>query len=133
MKVRIETVPHGAQRYSTVGDWLYDDDGTLVVRVSEGLTREQTACVAIHELVEAVACARFGVAENVVTMFDIAFENARCPNSTDEPGDCPDAPYYFAHQGASAVERVVGYVLGVHWPTYEKAMDALDAQKEESQ
>ena len=35
MKINIETIPHGDQRYPTVGDYWDDSDGVVQVRVSE--------------------------------------------------------------------------------------------------
>ena len=35
MKIIIETISSRNQRYPTPGDWLYDDDGTLRIKISD--------------------------------------------------------------------------------------------------
>ena len=34
MNITIKTIAHDKQRYDTVGDWWFDDEGDLQIRVS---------------------------------------------------------------------------------------------------
>ena len=52
MKITIETIPHAKQRYPTCGDWFFEPDGALQIKVSEEIGNPSAGLVAIHELVE---------------------------------------------------------------------------------
>jgi hypothetical protein len=119
MRIIIETIPHKAQRYETVGDWRKDQAGNLCITVSELNDWRLEALVAVHELIEALLCRADGVTEDEVDHFDFNF------NGEAEPGDDPDAPYYEQHQRASGYERLLAADLQVNWAEYEKAIDAL--------
>lgn len=131
MRILIETIPHSAQRYDTVGDWTVDCDGTVNIRVSELPTKnalfpEKFAfLVALHELVEWALCEARGVTPGVVDDFDIGWKPH---DGLKEPGEDDDAPYYEQHQMATGVERTVAAALGVNWAEYERALDALSGE-----
>lgn len=125
MKIIIETIPHEAQRYPTVGDWFfeYDPPGTeiLRIRVSNLSDWRREALIAVHELVEVLICKHRGISQQSVDEFDKAFE-ARVP---DEPGDEPSAPYVNEHCFATGVERLLAAELGVKWKEYEAELNRL--------
>ena len=56
MRIQIETVPHAQQRYETTGDWWWDPDDTLQMRVSALADWRHSVLIAVHELVEALLC-----------------------------------------------------------------------------
>jgi hypothetical protein len=126
MRILIETVPHGEQRYDTCGDWLEQPDGTWHIRVSElpakqALFPEKFAfLVAFHELVEMALCMAAGVTAAEVDSFDLTYAG-----SLAEPGDDIDAPYYRQHQMATALERTMAAQLDVDWGEYERAINEL--------
>lgn len=125
MKIIIETIPHEQQAYPTVGDWRYDPDGTLRIKVSEMSDWRHEACVAVHELVEVLMCKQAGVTVEMVDKFDKDFEAHRHPDSVEEPGDSMDAPYRLQHGIASGIERVLGAELGVDWNKYADEVEAF--------
>ena len=125
MKVIIKTIPHKKQRYETCGDWFRDKKGNLIINVSDMGDDRYAYLVAIHELVETLICEHDGIKEKDVTAFDIAFEKKSGPDSTDEPGDDPDAPYVRQQCIATAVERLLAAEIGVKWNHYADAIDAL--------
>ena len=49
MKINIETISHGQQRYPTPGDYWYDEEGTLQVRISDLGNELYEKMIAIHE------------------------------------------------------------------------------------
>ena len=124
MKIRIDSIPHGRQRYPTVGDWFYRGD-TLVVRVSKMSDPRYEQLVALHELVEVLLCKKRGITQKSVDAFDKAFEKARKPGNVDEPGDDPKAPYRKEHFFATNVERLMAAELGVDWNKYAVEVESL--------
>ena len=124
MRIVIETIPHGAQRYPTVGDWQFDrhpltGEDALYIKVSEFGSANMHMLVAVHELVEALLCKHRDIAEREVDQFDKAF------TGPGEPGDDMAAPYWQEHQFASGIERLLAAELGVNWVEYERLVDAL--------
>lgn len=130
MKITIQTIPHGEQRYETAGDWAFHDERNLVVYVSDVGNEYMEALIGIHEMIEALLCRKMGVPEESVTAFDMEYEKSRKEGDESEPGDDPKAPYRFAHQAANRVERVAARVLDVPWDLYERKIERL-FQKEE--
>jgi|SRR6267154_4336810 len=128
MKTIIETIQHNQQKYSTVGDWRNDPDGTLRIRVSDMRNEDYEFLVALHEMVEQHLCKRRGITVEAVDEFDIAFEKQRASSvaiSTAEPGDNRFAPYQSEHCTACGIERIVAAALGVKWSDYEEAINSL--------
>lgn len=126
MHVTIETILHSDHRPEagkTIGDWVWSDDGeSLTLRVSRTGDWRQDMCIAYHELLEALECKYRGITAEQVDAFDGPWKEH---DGLEEPGDDPQAPYYDAHQHAMVAEYHIANCLGVHWPTYEKAVDAL--------
>ena len=77
MKINIETIPHGDQRYPTVGDYWDDENGVMQVRVSDMKDWRYEALVVIHELVEMFLTKHRGIPEHEISEFDIKFEQSR--------------------------------------------------------
>lgn len=137
MKILIETIPHSAQRYPTVGDWQWTpqswpkspplSEPVLRIRVSEMSNWRYEALVGLHEAIEALLCKHAGVTEAQVDTFDKHFEIERLDRAgdTSEPGDHPDAPYYIQHKSATLIEKQLAVWLGVDWSIYESELDSL--------
>lgn len=115
----VETVPHGNQRYPTVGDFLTNENGTLEVRISGMSDWRYNRLIAIHEIVEATLCREAGITEASIDAFDMAFAGE------GEPGDDPSAPYRRQHLMATAIEKMLAAAMGVDWLAYEAAVNAL--------
>lgn len=124
MRFIVETIPHDHQRYPTCGDWWWDGD-TLQMRVSELGDWRMEACIAYHELFEALACLSAEVSQESVDAFDREYEANRKLGEKSEPGDDPRAPYYQQHQAAMVAERHLANVLGVRWVDYEERLGSL--------
>lgn len=118
LDVEIKTIPHGTQRYETVGDY-FEQDGKDMFRVSDCGNRKYEWMLAIHEMIEKALCESVGVTNEAIDDFDI--ENEDDP----EPGDRADAPYRDQHCFATAVERMLCAALGLSWADYEKALGEL--------
>ncbi len=125
LPISIKTIPHSEQRYSTCGDWFYDEEKTLCIRVSRMEDARYEFLVSLHELVEVKLCEWCGVSQKAVDDFDMAYEKNRAEGDESEPGDSPSAPYRVQHCLATGVERTVAAVMGVDWKSYEAAINAL--------
>lgn len=132
LTINIETIPHKQHRYPTVGDWFYDDQGVLQIRVSEMSDPRHEILVALHELDESVLCKTMDVSQRDADSFDISYEQEREAgqhDDLDEPGDDPKAPYHAQHVTASICERAKAQCLGVDWNKYAKELEELDSDE----
>ena len=125
MRITIETIHHSEQRYPTAGDWLFDPQGNLIIRVSDLGDWRYNALVGLHELVEVLKCKHDGVSQQEVDAFDKAYEKNRPQGDQSEPGDCPLSPYKQQHSLATGLERIMAAALDVDWKTYDEAIMAL--------
>ncbi len=113
MDIVIRTIPHGAQRYDTSGDWYFEGK-TLQIRVSARKGPDSEFLIALHELVESWLCLRRGITQEAVDRFDMGWDDA------GEPGEDPDAPYRSEHRFAEKLERTAARELGVDWEEHVK-------------
>lgn len=121
MKTIIETIPHDQQRYPTVGDWFYDAEGNLYIKVSKLSDTKREFLVKLHEYVEVKLCEEAGITQQQVDEFDVMFEDERekgIHSIDDEPGDDPRAPYRKQHFIATTIERIAAEALAVDWESY---------------
>ncbi len=116
MKIIIESIPASQQRYDTCGDWWFDQDGTLQLRVSSDdptlTTENHQLLVALHELVEAKLCQARGITQQQVDDYDMGSEQYFKENG-EEPGDQFDAPYRREHRFAMLIEHLMAHELGL--------------------
>jgi len=120
MNIEIVTIPHDQHRYTTAGDWFFDANGNLIIRVSDLGDWKREALLAIHELVEVLICKSDGVTQEQVDAFDFAWTD-----DENEPGDSPLAPYWKQHRIAMGIENLMAGALGVDWKAYEKQLEEL--------
>lgn len=103
-KMRLE-----AYRSEGCGDWYWDQEGNLQIRVAsttDAVDDDEVFLIALHELVEAKLCLKHGITEGAVDAFDKAFEG------DTEPGDAPLAPYRNEHRAAMLIEHAMALMLG---------------------
>lgn len=124
--LKIEIIDHDKQRYPTCGDWQIDADGVLTISVSRTPNPAHHWLVAVHEVVEALACCYAGITPKQVDAFDLAFEDSEL----FEPGDSTDAPYHKQHVLAEIVERTLAFFLGIEWFEYIATIAELFDEKE---
>lgn len=125
MNIKIEVIPHDQQRYPTVGDWFFEPNGDLTIKVSKMSDARFEALVAVHELVEVLICQHDGVTQEQVDAFDMEYERTRPEGDDSEPGDSVYAPYGKQHCIATAVERLLAAELGVSWKVYDDEVMSL--------
>lgn len=129
MEIKIQTIPHQEQRYNTVGDWYYDADGNLIIKVSKLSDKKREMLIAIHELVEVLCCEQDGIPQLIVDSFDMEYEKNRAADDDSEPGDSPRAPYHRQHCLATGIERILAAVWKVDWMDYEHELFCLPEVK----
>lgn len=125
MKIIIETIEHKDQRYPTVGDYKYLEDGTVYITVSSMGNEVFESLVGLHEFVEERLTKWRNIPEQSITDFDIEFENKRQDGNTDEPGFDIAAPYRAEHLAATGIEMMMAALAGVEWSTYDKTVNSL--------
>jgi hypothetical protein len=128
MKITIETIPHDQQRYSTVGNWIVEKDGTRHIFVSDMGNDDYAFLVGLHEMIEQRLCEKRKITQKQVDDFDKKFEADRAKGKhgeDDEPGDDPKAPYRREHFFATNIEALTCDQLGVNWQKYEAAVYSL--------
>lgn len=118
MIISIVTAPYPEMRYETAGDWQFHGRN-LHITVAELGDWKMEACVAFHELAEALICKYLGITEEAVDQFDFHFKG------DGEPGDDPSCPYRIPHRIASAVEFALALALDVNWKEYEERLEKL--------
>ncbi len=128
MDYRIMTIPHGEQRYDTVGDYWDEEDHETQFRISQMQNDDHEFLVAVHELIEYYLVKKRGIKIEDIDAFDIKFEKERAEGMhgpDDEPGFAPDAPYLREHTFATKFERMVADELGVNWEEYDNEVMSL--------
>lgn len=123
MEIHIKTIPQEKQRYKTVGDYWYDGEGILQIRVSDMGNEFYETMVVIHELIEEALTKKRGLTEPEIMAFDEAFERARAMGlrtPEEEPGFSNDAPYLREHTLATSVEMMMCALAGESWADYDR-------------
>lgn len=115
--IYIQFIPHNHQRYDTLGDWFYDPQGCIQVRVSndKGHSSEEQFLIALHELIELKLCQARGITQAQVDAFDMnvwpQLIQVGEANENAEPGDYISAPYCREHRFAMMIEHLVAHEL----------------------
>jgi len=126
MKIRIETIPHHAQRYDTPGDWVFTPSGDLVVWISELADQRMEFLLSIHETIEAILCRQSGISPEMVDDWDRKWTPH---GSYLEPGADPMAPYHIQHFATETLERQLAAYMQVDWEEYGRKIAALSPDK----
>lgn len=117
MNTHIISIPHGEQRYPTLGDYWIAKDGAVYVAVSKMPDWRYEFLIALHEFIEEALTRHRGIPEPEIMAFDqMNLEHL-------DPGMDPRAPYHREHVIATGVEMIVATALDVKWAEYEQACD----------
>lgn len=117
MNIHILKVPKSEMRYDTAGDWYYDDDGDLIIKVANDepdfSTDDHQNLVALHELVEVLLCRKRGITQEQVDAFDMGPGSYDVIPEGEESGDQEGAPYRREHRFAMMIEHLMAHELGM--------------------
>jgi hypothetical protein len=125
MEIRIKTIPIEQMRYPSVGDYWYDPQGVLEVRVAEMGNELYHKMVVIHELIEEALTKHRGLSEQDIMAFDLYYEKRREQGlvpADSEPGFDPNAPYLREHTLATSVEMMMCALSGESWTEYDRTV-----------
>ena len=128
MRINIETIPIEDMRYPTVGDYFYDDMGTLQVRVADMGNEFYEKMVVIHELIEEALTKKRGITEQQITDFDLYYEERRKMGLVpidSEPGFDENAPYKKEHTFATSVEMGMCSLAEEDFKIYDQKVNEL--------
>ena len=128
-KIVIEAIPHSEHRYSTCGDYIWNEDKSILnIKVSD-TNSHYNFLIAVHELIEAYLAESKGIKEEDITKFDIEFEKMREQYpvlvGVDEPGDHEKACYHIEHHIASIMEKYIADNMEINWKDYCDTLDNL--------
>ena len=129
MNIHIQTISKDKVRYSTVGDYFYDDKGVLHIWVADTGNRKMNFLVALHEFIEECLTNERGITEHDIMEFDLMFEDERARGlhtDDEEPGWDSRCIYKKEHAFAEIIERLMANELGVDWTTYNNIVNELD-------
>jgi len=127
-KITLEVIPHSQQRLpgSLGGDWQFDLDGNLIIRVSDMGDWRFNFLTARHEMDEAVLCAFAGITTEMVDADELKASDDDDPDSfSGYPGSC----YQQQHNDALAAEWIMARALDVDWEDYADAFESLSREK----
>lgn len=125
LRTTVEVIPHRAQRYETVGDYLTDAYGCTHFKISRLGDTDYEFLVSIHEQIESYLANKHGISEQDIDAFDMEYERQREPGDQSEPGDDPRCPVYREHQFATQIEKLLAAELGVDWDDYDAVVVGL--------
>jgi hypothetical protein len=122
-KITIEFIPHSEQRLAACGDWYFDPDGNLIVRVSDCGDYRYNFLFARHEMDEAVLCMHRGITTEMVDA-----DQLNANDVTDDPDSFSGyggAVVQDSHNDALSAEWVMSRLLGVEWQKYGEAFEKI--------
>ena len=134
INIQIKTIPHKSQDYDTVGNWKWDENGDLLVFISEMENPLYEWLAAEHEINEAFRCLKDGIKEKDITKFDKDFEELRLKYpeliGDQEPGNMVSAPYNIQHESATRIEKVSATEHDVDWEDYDNTVNSLSRKED---
>lgn len=122
MEIRIKTLSNDKMRIpGSAGDYWYDDEGVLQIRIVDLGDEFMEKMISIHEMVEEALTKKRGLSEPDIQAFDEYYEQRRkmglVPEDS-EPGFDPNANYKNEHAFATGIELGMCALAGVSWKEY---------------
>jgi hypothetical protein len=111
-RIVIEIIPLEDMYMGYYGDYFYDKDGTLQMRIADYPNEIQNIGTILHELLEVWKLKVKGVSVRAVEKFDDEH------SLHDDPGCLAEAPYHIEHMESIKHERLLCKSMGFDWHTY---------------
>lgn len=129
MEIHIKTIPNDKMRIpGGVGDYFYDSDGILQIRVVDLQDSFMETMIAVHEVIEEALTKKRGLTEPEIQAFDEYYEQRRkmglVPEDS-EPGFDKNANYKNEHAFATGVELGMCALAGVSWAEYGDKINSI--------
>jgi hypothetical protein len=129
MEIHIKTISKERMRIiGGVGDYWYDEDGILQIRVVDLGDEFMEKSIAVHELIEEALTKKRGLTEPEIQAFDEYHDMSVKMGMAlpeNEPGHEPDCPYRNEHCFAESVEMGMFAMSGLSWKEYEHKINSL--------
>jgi hypothetical protein len=127
--VHIKSIPNDKMRIpGGVGDYWYDSEGILQIRVVELGDSFMETMIFVHEAIEEALTKKRGLSEPEIQAFDEYYEMRRKQGlvpEDGEPGFDPNANYKNEHAFATGVELGMCALAGVSWKEYEDKINSI--------
>jgi hypothetical protein len=129
-EIFIKVIPASEQRLKeNCGDYWYDENGTLNIRVSEIGSDKKSwlyqRMIVIHELIEQTLTEYRGITEEEIQAFDEKFYAEMDNGDYPEAGFHPNCPYLSAHTLSDNVERQMALYCDIDWFEYSKEVERI--------
>jgi hypothetical protein len=124
--ITVKVIPISEQRFTTLGDWLENPDGSFVITLPEMNDWRVTFLVLMHELVEWGITQSEGTTTSACDDFDAMWEQEIKDGKQlieTEAGFDPRCPYRRGHVWGYRAERVLCWILGLSWKSYGAECD----------
>ena len=130
MEIHIKTVSNDKMRIKNgVGDYWYDDEGILQIRVVELGDEFMEKSIAIHEMIEEALTKKRGLPEPEIQAFDEYYDGrikqGLVPEDS-EAGFDDNAPYRNEHVFADSVERGMFALANASWNEYTDKINSIE-------
>lgn len=125
-RLNIEFCAVGAQRFTTLGDWWENADGSFEIRVTDMPDFRHTVAILMHELIEWAVCQWWNVKTIDCDDFDRLWEeelSAGLHKVEEEAGFDRRCPYRAGHVWGCRLERLVIFILRGRWKEYLTSCD----------
>lgn len=126
--LNIRLIEQPEHRFTTIGDWWENPDGTFEVRVTRMNNIKHTMMVLLHEISEWAICQATGVSTKLCDEFDALWEDEidRGLHAVEEEaGFDVRCPYRAGHIFGCGVEHIMCVVLNASWEAYEAECNEL--------
>ena len=128
MKIEIKFKKLEDIRNDQLGDYFYDEEGTLVFHIADTGNEFYNKLILIHELFEEATTKQSGITEESITLYDKYFELKRqqgLVSENEENGYARDCNYRNQHTIADSVERLACAITNTPWVDYEYHINNL--------
>lgn len=129
MEIHIKTIIIEKMRISgSLGDYWYDSDGVLQIRVADLGDEFMEKSICVHEIIEEALTKKRGLLEPDIQAFD-EYHDMRIKQGLVSPekeaGYDENAPYRNEHTFCDSVERMMFAMANIPWSDYEEKVNSL--------
>ena len=124
----IRAIPIEDNRFTTLGDWYENPNGSFEITVTIMDDWRHMFCVLIHEMIEWAVCQRDQVRTADCDAFDAEWERgieAGIHPIEVEAGFDRACPYRRGHVWGCRMEHLFCFILGCNWKSYCTACDRM--------
>ena len=128
MKIKVKFKSLEDIRNNQLGDYFYDEEGTLVFHIADTGNEFYNKLILIHEICEEATTKQMGITEESISEFDHYFElkrNQGLVGENEENGYARDCNYRNQHTLSDSIERLMCAMTNTPWVDYEYHINNL--------